>query len=403
MQLIEEIRSQEQQIAEWRRDIHAHPELAFEEIRTSQLVADKLESFGINVHRGLGKTGVVGTLSAGSGTRSIALRADMDALPIRELNGFPHRSVNEGKMHACGHDGHTAMLLGAARYLAANRNFDGTVQFIFQPAEEGYGGALAMIEDGLFEQFPVEAVYGMHNWPGLPAGQFAVRSGTMMAAADMFDIRVRGKGSHAAMPHQGVDPVLVGAHIITALQSLASRATDPADSVVVSVTRVRGGDAYNVISDEATLKGTVRTLLSGTRDRIEQQMAELVRQVALAFGAAGETHYKRGYPPTINAPAETEIAATAAATVVSGENVLRDLPPCMGAEDFSFMLERKPGCYIWIGNGPGQGGCVLHNPHYDFNDEILSIGASYWVRLVEQSLAARPSSRKTEKDRGGEV
>jgi len=403
MQLIEEIRSQEQQIAKWRRDIHAHPELAFEEIRTSQLVADKLESFGINVHRGLGKTGVVGTLSAGSGTRSIALRADMDALPIRELNGFPHRSVNEGKMHACGHDGHTAMLLGAARYLAANRNFDGTVQFIFQPAEEGYGGALAMIEDGLFEQFPVEAVYGMHNWPGLPAGQFAVRSGTMMAAADMFDIRVRGKGSHAAMPHQGVDPVLVGAHIITALQSLASRATDPADSVVVSVTRVRGGDAYNVISDEATLKGTVRTLLSGTRDRIEQQMAELVRQVALAFGAAGETHYKRGYPPTINAPAETEIAATAAATVVSGENVLRDLPPCMGAEDFSFMLERKPGCYIWIGNGPGQGGCVLHNPHYDFNDEILSIGASYWVRLVEQSLAARPSSRKTEKDRGGEV
>ncbi|MCH8184161.1 MAG: amidohydrolase [Proteobacteria bacterium] len=369
-----------------RRDIHRHPELAYEETRTSDIVAEQLQSYGIEIQRGLAKTGVVGTLKAGTANKSIALRADMDALPIQESNDFGHKSVHDMKMHACGHDGHTTMLLGAAKYLSATREFDGIVHFIFQPAEEGAGGARVMIEEGLFDKFTIAAVYGMHNWPLLGVGKFAMRSGPIMAAADTFDIVVTGKGTHAAMPHTGIDPVPIGAEIVSALQTLVSRTTDPLDSAVLSVTQFQAGDAYNVIPETATLRGGVRTLREDTRQAMEAAMERIVSGICEAHGARYDFTYTRGYPPTVNAEEETANAAAAAADVVGKENVQTDIAPVMGSEDFSYMLEKKPGSYIFIGNGDGEGSCMVHNPGYDFNDEVLTIGARYWSRLVETQL-----------------
>ncbi|CAO3448641.1 M20 aminoacylase family protein [Azospirillum largimobile] len=373
----------------WRRDIHAHPELGFEEERTSDIVAAKLAEFGITVHRGLGGTGVVGTLKGlgtGSG-RTIGLRADMDALPMPEANDFDHASRHAGKMHACGHDGHTAMLLGAARYLAETRNFDGTVHFIFQPAEEGLGGAKRMIDDGLFRQFDCEQVYGLHNWPELPAGQIAVHPGPVMAAANQFEIHVTGHGAHAAMPHRGIDPVLVSAHIITAAQSLVSRGTNPADSAVVSITVVEAGTAANVIPDGARMLGTMRTFTEENHRRIQEQFARLVSSIAEGLGAKAELRFRPGYPATVNSEPEARVAAAAAAKVVGDENVVWAPAPTMAAEDFGYMLKERPGAYIWLGHGGHSGpSCRLHNPHYDFNDAILTTGASYWASLVETIL-----------------
>ncbi len=369
-----------------RRDIHRHPELAYEETRTSDIVAEQLQSYGIEIQRGLAKTGVVGTLKAGTANKSIALRADMDALPIQESNNFGHKSVHDMKMHACGHDGHTTMLLGAAKYLSETREFDGIVHFIFQPAEEGAGGARVMIEEGLFDKFAIAAVYGMHNWPLLGAGKFAMRSGPLMAAADTFDIVVTGRGTHAAMPHTGLDPVPIGAEIVSALQTLVSRTTDPLDSAVLSVTQFQAGDAYNVIPETATLRGGVRTLREDTRQTMEAAMERIVSGICEAHGARYDFTYTRGYPPTVNAEEETAYAAAAAADVVGEDNVQTDIAPVMGSEDFAYMLEKKPGSYIFIGNGTGEGSCMVHNPGYDFNDEILTIGARYWSRLVETQL-----------------
>jgi hippurate hydrolase len=373
----------------WRRDIHAHPELGFEEERTSDIVAAKLAEFGITVHRGLGGTGVVGTLKGlgtGSG-RTIGLRADMDALPMPEANDFDHASRHAGKMHACGHDGHTTMLLGAARYLAETRNFDGTVHFIFQPAEEGLGGAKRMIDDGLFRQFDCEQIYGLHNWPELPAGQIAVHPGPVMAAANQFEIHVTGHGAHAAMPHRGIDPVLVSAHIITAAQSLVSRGTNPADSAVVSITVLEAGTAANVIPDSARMLGTMRTFSEENHRRIQEQFARLVSSIAEGLGAKAELRFRPGYPATVNSEPEARIAAAAAAKVVGDENVVWAPAPTMAAEDFGYMLKERPGAYIWLGHGGHRGpSCRLHNPHYDFNDAILTTGASYWASLVETIL-----------------
>ena len=387
MAILEKIRALHGDMADWRHDIHAHPETAFEEQRTSALVARKLESFGLRVHTGLGRTGVVGTLSNGSGQRSIGLRADMDALHIHEQNGFGHRSQHEGKMHACGHDGHTAMLLGAAKYLADTRHFDGTVHFIFQPAEENEGGGREMVEQGLFDKFPCDAVYGMHNWPGMPVGQFGVRPGPMMASFDIFEIELTGRGSHAALPHTGIDPVLAASALVQALQSIPSRNVDPIESAVVSVTQIHAGDTWNVIPDAAVLRGTTRAFKPDVQDLIERRMREICAGVASTYGTQVKLRYERRYPPTVNAVRETEISAAVLERMVGAENVAR-IPPVMGSEDFAFMLQVKAGCYVFVGNGPGEGGCMLHNPHYDFNDAILPIGASYWANLVEHVLAA---------------
>ena len=391
MKIIEAIRDRQSGLAAIRRDIHAHPETAFAELRTAELIARHLERCGIEVHRGMAKTGVIGVLRAGSGRRAVGLRADMDALPIQERNRFEHRSRNDGRMHACGHDGHTAMLLGAAEYLAATRQFDGTVVFIFQPAEEGEAGGRVMVEEGLFERFPVESVYGMHNWPGLAVGQFAVMAGPMMAGADEFEITVSGQGAHAAMPHQGVDPVLAGSALVQALQSVVSRNVHPVDSAVLSVTQFHAGDAYNVIPEQALLRGTVRAFKSEVQDLCEAAMRRVCDGIAASFGARIALDYERGYPPTINSAAEAAVCREVAASLVGADNVRGDMLPSMGAEDFSFMLMVKPGCYVWIGNGaaenPGGSSCMLHNPHYDFNDEIIALGATYWVRLVERVLA----------------
>jgi hippurate hydrolase len=372
----------------WRHTLHAHPETAYEEVRTADLVAQALASFGIEVHRGLARTGVVGTLRSGTGPRAVGLRADMDALPIEEANTFAHRSRVAGKMHACGHDGHTAMLLGAAKHLAATREFDGTVHFIFQPAEESEGGGRAMVQDGLFERFPVEAVFGMHNWPGLPVGELAVMPGPMMASSDVFEIMLTGRGGHAAMPHQSVDPIVAGSHLVQALQTIVSRNALPADAAVVTVTQFHGGDAWNVIPGEVVLRGTARAFRPEVQDLIEAGIARICNGVAAAFGAQTALRYERRYPPTINTPREAAFAAEVMRSLVGRERVHTDLAPTMGAEDFAFMLQAKPGAYAWIGNGPGEGGCMLHNPRYDFNDEILPLGASYWVRLVEAFLPA---------------
>src|SRR5262245_15435858 len=387
MPIIDRIKSLHDEMTVWRRDIHAHPETAFEEERTSQRVAERLASFGIEVHRGLARTGVVGTLRAGAGKRAIALRADLDALHINEQNTFTHRSRHVGKMHACGHDGHTTMLLGAARYLAETKKFDGTVHFIFQPAEENEGGGRVMVEEGLFEKFPCTAVFGMHNWPGIEVGKFAVRPGPMMASFDIFEITVTGRGAHAAMPHNGIDPVVAASALVQALQTIPSRTVNPVDSAVVSVTQFHAGETWNVIPSEAVLRGTTRAFRPEVQQQIEASTRRICDGIAAAYGAAVEMRYERRYPPTINAPRETAIAAEAIAKVVGEENVLTDLPPTMGAEDFAFMLQAKPGCYVWIGNGPGEGGFKLHNPRYDFNDEILPIGPSYWAALVERVLA----------------
>ena len=387
MPVINRIAAIHDDMTTWRRDIHAHPELGFQEERTAALVAEKLESFGIAVHRGLAQTGVVGVLEGAPGERAIALRADMDALPIHEGNAVAHRSVNDGTMHACGHDGHTTMLLGAARYLAETRNFAGTVYFVFQPAEEGLGGGEAMVKEGLFERFPAEAVYGMHNWPGLPPGEIAVRTGPMMAACDEFEITVEGTGAHGAMPHLGVDPVVAAAQIVTALQSLVSRNVDPLEAGVVSVTMIHGGDAFNVIPQAVQLAGTVRTFKACVRETIATGIQRIAESTAAALGARATVKVEARFPATINTADETVRAEAAAAAVVGAERVHRDLAPCMGSEDFAFMLGEKPGSYVWIGNGAGAGGCFLHNPGYDFNDEILPVGASYWATLVERELA----------------
>jgi amidohydrolase len=386
MPIIDRIRELHGEMTAWRRDIHAHPETAFEEHRTSQVVAGLLTAFGLEVHRGLAKTGVVGSLRAGSGGRAISLRADLDARHIREQNTFAHRSNYDGKMHACGHDGHTTMLLGAAKYLAATRNFDGTIHFIFQPAEENEGGGRAMVEEGLFEKFPCEAVYGMHNWPGMPVGQFGAMPGPVMASFDVFEIAIAGRGAHGAMPHTGIDPVVAGAALVQALQTIPSRNVNPVDAAVVSVTQFHAGDTWNVIPEAATLRGTTRAFRPAVQDAIEAGIRRIVAGIDAAYGTSSTVRYERRYPPTINAERETAIAGEAIAKVVGAANLLTDLQPTMGAEDFAFMLQAKPGCYVFIGNGSGEGGCILHNPHYDFNDEILPIGASYWATLAEQVL-----------------
>ncbi|HSH08167.1 MAG TPA: M20 aminoacylase family protein [Burkholderiales bacterium] len=378
-----------QELTGWRRDIHAHPELGFEENRTAGLVADRLRAFGCEVHTGIGRTGVVGVLRAGSGKATIGLRADMDALPIQEANSFAHRSKRDGKMHACGHDGHTTMLLGAAKYLAETKNFDGTVHFIFQPAEEGIGGARAMIDDGLFERFPCDSVFGMHNRPGLRVGKFAVRSGPMMAGGAFFDIDITGKGAHGARPESSVDAVVVASHLAVALQTIVSRNAPPVETAVVSVTKIHGGDAYNVIPQTARLSGTVRAFSREVMALVERSMKRIAKGVAEAFGASAEVDFRFIFAPLINDAEQAEFAARICAEVVGAENVVRDPPPNMASEDFSFMLEKVPGCYFNIGNGAGESGCEVHNPGYDFNDDALPLGVSVLARVVENKLAKR--------------
>ncbi len=388
MSLIESVRPLQGKLTAIRRDIHAHPELAFEEHRTAELVARHLEALGIETHRGVGGTGVVGVVRGRRGLRAIGLRADMDALPITERNEFAHKSTIQGCMHACGHDGHTTMLLGAAEALAARRDFDGIVYLIFQPAEEGEGGAPAMIADGLFERFPMEAVFGMHNWPGMEAGSFAIHAGPVMASADRFDIRFTGVGAHAAMPHLGVDPVVAGAAFVQAAQTLVSRVLDPIDAGVVSVTQFHAGEAYNVIPDRAELCGTVRTFSAEVRDRLERGLRQVAEGIAQSHGVQVDFEFRRGYPPTINTAAEAALCAEAARSVVGGDRVFTDRRPSMGAEDFAYFLQEKPGAYVWIGNGPGEGGCMLHNPNYDFNDEVMPAGVAYWCALVQRLLGS---------------
>jgi hippurate hydrolase len=394
MQLIDRIVQFRAEIQAIRRDIHAHPELAYAEHRTSDTVARLLAGWGIDVHRGLGGTGVVGVLRNGSGRRSIGLRADMDALPIAETNRFEHASKHANTMHACGHDGHTAMLLGAAKYLAETRPFDGTVNFIFQPAEEGGAGALKMIDDGLFERFPCDAVFGMHNWPGLKVGQFATAPGPMMASGNRFAISVTGRGAHAALPHLGVDPVFVAVQIVQGLQGIVTRNKKPIDAAVLSVTMIKAGDAINVIPDTALISGSVRTFLPAVTDLIEERMRRIAQLTAEAHGATAQVTFERYYPATVNHPGQASFAAEVLAAMVGAENVFADYEPTMGSEDFAYMLRVRPGAYIFIGNGDGshrlsghgEGPCMLHNSSFDFNDELIPLGATFWVRLVERYL-----------------
>jgi amidohydrolase len=388
MPVIEAISDDHDELTVWRRDIHAHPELGFEERRTADLVAERLSSFGCEVHRGIGTTGVVGKLSAGRSSRSIGLRADMDALPIQEANGFAYRSLHDGRMHACGHDGHTSMLLGAARYLAATRRFDGTVHFIFQPAEEGLGGGEAMVKDGLFARFPCQAIFGMHNRPGLAVGKFSIRPGPMMAGGAYFDITIKGRGAHGARPESGIDPVVVASQITTALQTIVARNVKPIDTAVVSVTQIHAGKAYNVIPEEAVLSGTARAFSKDTLALIERRMGEIAIGIAAAFGAEAKLDFRLVFLPLVNDAAETQFLADTAAELVGEANVNRSGNLVMASEDFSFMLNACPGAYIQIGNGEGEGGCEVHNPGYDFNDAILPLGASLFARLVERKLAS---------------
>ncbi|MBE7366291.1 M20 aminoacylase family protein [Ramlibacter pallidus] len=394
MKLLDSIVTEAASIVAVRRDIHAHPELCFEEVRTADLVAAKLTEWGIPVHRGMGTTGVVGIVKNGTSSRAVGLRADMDALPMQEYNTFAHASKHPGKMHACGHDGHVAMLLAAARHFAKNRNFDGTVYLIFQPAEEGGGGAREMIKDGLFEQFPMEAVFGMHNWPGGAVGTFAVSPGPVMASTAEFKLTIRGKGGHGAMPHLGIDPVPVACQVVQAFQTIVSRNTKPIDAAVISVTMIHAGEATNVIPDSCELQGTVRTFSTEVQDMIARRMQQVAEHTCAAHEARCEFEFHRNYPPTVNSKAEAEFARGVMASIVGEQNV-REQEPTMGAEDFAFMLEAKPGAYCFISNGDGShrefghgpGPCVIHNPSYDFNDDLIPLGATYWVRLAEEWLA----------------
>ena len=383
---IDRIKTYHPELTAQRRDFHANPELGFTEHRTSDIVAKQLEALGIEVHRGVGGTGVVGVLREGNGPVAIGLRADMDALPILEATDVPYKSMRPGVMHACGHDGHTPMLLGAARYLAETRNFNGTVNFIFQPAEEGLGGATAMLKDALFERFPCDAVFGMHNQPGMKVGTFAIRPGTMMAGGGFFDIHVEGRGAHGARPEQSVDPVLVAAHIVTALQAIVARNVSPLDSAVVSVTAIQSGDAYNVIPQSADIRGTMRTFRHETMDLVEKNMKQIVAGVASAFGATAHVDFRRLFAPLVNDAAEAMIFADVAADLVGEANVERERGLIMASEDFSFMLEARPGAYINIGNGDTTGSVPVHNPGYDFNDAILPMGAAALAGLVEKKM-----------------
>ncbi|CAM8670723.1 AbgB Metal-dependent amidase/aminoacylase/carboxypeptidase [Comamonadaceae bacterium] len=395
MKLIDPIVANTPEIAALRKDIHAHPELCFQEVRTADVVAAKLTEWGIPIHRGMGTTGVVGIVKAGTSSRALALRADMDALPMQEFNTFAHASKHAGKMHACGHDGHTAMLLAAAQHFAKHRNFDGTVYLVFQPAEEGGGGAREMIKDGLFEQFPVEAVFGMHNWPGMAAGTFAASAGPVMASSNEFKITIRGKGGHAAIPHNAIDPVVVACQLVQGFQTIISRNVKPIDAGVISVTMINAGEATNVIPDRCELQGTVRTFSIEVLDLIERRMREMSESLCAAFNTRVDFAFVRNYPPTVNAPKEAAFARKVMESIVGADKVYTQ-EPTMGAEDFSFMLQAKPGCYAFIGNGDGDhrtmghgaGPCTLHNPSYDFNDELLPLGATFWVRLAEEWLAS---------------
>lgn len=394
MKLIDPIIQFSKEIQVLRRAIHARPELCFEEHDTAELVAGKLTEWGIPIVRGMGLTGVIGVISNGSSKRAIGLRADMDALSMQELNTFAHASKNNGKMHACGHDGHTAMLLGAAHYLSQHRNFDGTVYLIFQPAEEGGGGAKRMMDEGLFERFPMDAVFGMHNWPGIPVGQFGVTVGPMMASSNEFEVVVRGKGAHAAQPQKGIDPIMAAVQIAQGWQTILTRNKNPLDAGVISITQIHAGSATNVIPDEATLVGTVRTFDLDVLDLIERRMQTIAEHTAQAFEATVDFRFKRNYPPLVNSAAETAFAAGVLKSIVGEEAVDTSVEPTMTAEDFAYMLQEKPGCYVFIGNGEGDhrsaghglGPCNLHNPSYDFNDALLPIGASYWVNLAETFL-----------------
>jgi len=388
MNIVPEIAALDTEMRGWRHRLHAHPETAFEETATSAFVAETLRSIGLDVHTGLAGTGVVGVLRhGGANGAAVGLRADLDALHIHETSGVPHASKIPGKMHACGHDGHTTMLLAAAKALTERKRFAGTLYFIFQPAEENEGGGRVMVEQGLFDRFPMRAVYGMHNWPGMPAGTFAVRAGPLMGAFDIFEIVATGKGAHAAMAYQGKDPMLFAAHAINALQTIVSRNLHPLDAGVVSVTQVHAGDTWNVIPDSIVLRGTVRTFKPDVQDTIERRMRAIVAGIAATFEMTATLRYERRYPATVNNAAETQHAIAAASAVVGADRVDTDPMPNMASEDFAFMLQAKPGCYLWLGAGRGEGTANLHNPRYDFNDDALAIGASYWVTLAEQQLA----------------
>ncbi|HZW45900.1 MAG TPA: M20 aminoacylase family protein [Microvirga sp.] len=389
MPIINRVADLADEITAWRRDFHENPELGYDVHRTAGIVAERLKSFGCDeVVTGIGRTGVVGVIKGKTNAsgKVIGLRADMDALPIMEATNLPYASKVPGKMHACGHDGHTAMLLGAAKYLAETRNFDGTAVVIFQPAEEGGGGGDAMVKDGLMERFGIQEVYGMHNWPGVPVGHFAMRKGPVMAAADRFTITIEGKGGHAAYPHNCIDPIVTAAHVITALQSVASRSVDPLESVVVSVCTIRAGDTFNVIPQAATLLGTVRTLSPAIRDLAERRIRSIVESTCAAFGATAAIEYNRGYPVTVNDAEKTEFVASVAKAVAGESAVQTSFPPEMGAEDFSYMLEKRPGAYIFLGNGDTAG---VHHPAYDFNDAAAPYGVSLWAKIIESGMPAR--------------
>jgi len=388
MPIVNRIADQHREITEWRRDFHAHPELLYDVHRTASSVADKLKAFGCDeVVTGIGRTGVVGVIRGwkGKSDKTIGLRADMDALPIEEATDLPYKSTVPGKMHACGHDGHTAMLLGAARYLAETRNFAGTAVIIFQPAEEGGAGGKAMVQDGLMERFGINEIYGMHNYPGMPVGEFGLRPGAIMAAADYVQIDIEGKGAHAARPHLGIDSVLVGAQIINALQSIVSRNVDPLEAAVVSICMFHAGSTDNVIPQTAQLRGTARSLIPAVQELLEKRVPEIAETTAKLYGAKATVKYRRGYPVLKNHAVQADFAASVAAQIAGADKVDTSLAPVMGAEDFSFMLNARPGAFIFVGNGDSAG---LHHPAYNFNDEVIPIGTSYWAKLVETALPA---------------